>query len=436
MRGERADHSLQATALVNEAYMRLFDVQHVNWQDRAHFMAMTARMMRRILVEFARAKAREKRGGGAVRVSLGEDLLTTDKGHDLVALDDALDALARLDERKSRVVELRFFGGLSVEETAEALSVSPQTVMRDWKFSRAWLMSELERDPPTRSERLALVRHCSMQSVWKGYNPLTMSEYFRRIEAIYHESLRHEGEARSAFLRQACANDDVLRHEVERLLQQSESQHVFLDEQALGVAAQLIDDTEHTELIGRRLGPYEVHARIGAGGMGDVYRARDTTLGRDVAIKILPAALMSNADRRARFEREARVLASLNHPNIGAIYGVEEADGVRAIVLELVEGETLAERLTRGPLPVKQALRIAREIADALDAAHEHGVVHRDLKPANVGLTRDGTVKYSISAWRNSQQVSRINRRTILSICRRALLLTREWGWFSGPPHT
>jgi Tol biopolymer transport system component len=220
-----------------------------------------------------------------------------------------------------------------------------------------------------------------------------MSEYFQRIEAIYHESLRHEGEARSAFLRDACADNDVLRLDVERLLQQSESQHVFLDEQALGVAAQLVNDAEHTELIGRRLGPYQVHARIGAGGMGDVYRARDTTLGRDVAVKILPAALMSNTDRRARFEREARVLASLNHPNIGAIYGVEEADGVRAIVLELVEGETLAERLTRGPLPLKQALRIAREIADALEAAHEHGVVHRDLKPANVGLTRDGAVK-------------------------------------------
>jgi RNA polymerase sigma-70 factor, ECF subfamily len=146
MRGERAGHSLQATALVNEAYLRLFDVQHVNWRDRSHFMAMAARMMRRILVEFARAKIREKRGGGWVKVSLGEDLVISEKGDDLVALDDALEALARLDERKSRVVELRFFGGLSVEETAEALSVSAQTVMRDWKFSRAWLMSELERD--------------------------------------------------------------------------------------------------------------------------------------------------------------------------------------------------------------------------------------------------------------------------------------------------
>ena len=157
MRGERAGHSLQATALVNEAYLRLFDVQHVNWRDRSHFMAMAARMMRRILVEFARAKIREKRGGGWVKVSLGEDLVTSEKGQDLVALDDALDALAQLDERKSRVVELRFFGGLSVEETAEALSVSAQTVMRDWKFSRAWLMSELERDGLTIQKKSFLI---------------------------------------------------------------------------------------------------------------------------------------------------------------------------------------------------------------------------------------------------------------------------------------
>ena len=140
LRGERAGHTLQATALVNEAYLRLVDVQHVNWQNRVHFLAMTARLMRRILIEFARARGREKRGGGALQVSLADGLLTTDKGQDLVALDDALEALAKMDERKSRVVELRFFGGLSVEETAEVLAVSPETVMRVWKFSKAWLM--------------------------------------------------------------------------------------------------------------------------------------------------------------------------------------------------------------------------------------------------------------------------------------------------------
>jgi eukaryotic-like serine/threonine-protein kinase len=144
---------------------------------------------------------------------------------------------------------------------------------------------------------------------------------------------------------------------------------------------------------GTRLGPYEILAPIGAGGMGEVYQARDTKLRRDVAIKILPTAVAHDAERRQRFEREAHLLASLNHPNIAAIYGLEEAFGRTALVLELVEGPTLADRIAGGPVTVDQALAIARQIADALDAAHERGIIHRDLKPANVKLTRQGTVK-------------------------------------------
>jgi RNA polymerase sigma factor (TIGR02999 family) len=144
MAGERAGHSLQATALVNEAYVRLIDVQRVRWQDRAHFLAMAARMMRRVLVDVARAKGYQKRGGGAVRVTFDELALPpAEPGHDLVALDDALEAFAQVDERKSQVIELRFFGGLTVEETAEVLDVSVDTVMRDWKLARAWLLREL-----------------------------------------------------------------------------------------------------------------------------------------------------------------------------------------------------------------------------------------------------------------------------------------------------
>src|SRR5229473_7350646 len=144
---------------------------------------------------------------------------------------------------------------------------------------------------------------------------------------------------------------------------------------------------------GTRLGPYEIQAPLGAGGMGEVYRARDTKLRRDVAIKILPQVFTSDPERLARFEREAEMLAALNHSHIGAIYGVEDANGVRALVLELVEGQTLAERLRRGSLPVKEALAIACQMADALESAHERGIVHRDLKPANVKITPDGTVK-------------------------------------------
>ena len=144
---------------------------------------------------------------------------------------------------------------------------------------------------------------------------------------------------------------------------------------------------------GTRFGPYEVSVQIGVGGMGEVYRARDTKLGRDVALKILPPAFTSDADRVARFEREARLLASLNHPHIGAIYGFEDAGNVPALVLELVEGDTLDVRVLRGPLPFSEALAIAQQIADALDAAHGSGIIHRDLKPSNIKITPDGVVK-------------------------------------------
>ncbi|MBI3694947.1 MAG: serine/threonine-protein kinase [Acidobacteria bacterium] len=144
---------------------------------------------------------------------------------------------------------------------------------------------------------------------------------------------------------------------------------------------------------GTRLGPYEIVASLGAGGMGEVYRARDARLGRDVALKVLPEVFAKDAERMARFEREAQVLASLNHPNIAALYGLEESGGVRALVMELVEGPTLAERIEDGPIPIDEALPIARQIAEALEAAHEKGIIHRDLKPSNVKVKADGAVK-------------------------------------------
>jgi serine/threonine protein kinase len=146
-------------------------------------------------------------------------------------------------------------------------------------------------------------------------------------------------------------------------------------------------------LAGALLGPYEIVAPLGAGGMGEVYRARDAKLGREVAIKILPELFAADPDRAARFEREAKTLASLNHPHIAQIYGLEEGAGVRALVMELVEGEDLAQRLVRGPIPLDEALPIARQIAEALEAAHEQGIIHRDLKPANIKVRPDGTVK-------------------------------------------
>jgi serine/threonine protein kinase len=146
-------------------------------------------------------------------------------------------------------------------------------------------------------------------------------------------------------------------------------------------------------MIGKTLGHYQVGEKLGAGGMGEVYRARDTKLNRDVAVKVLPEAFAANAERMARFEREARVLASLNHPNIGSIYGLEELGSVRALVMELVEGPTLAERIAIGPIQVGEALPIAWQIAEAVEYAHERGIIHRDLKPANIMVTESGLVK-------------------------------------------
>jgi RNA polymerase sigma factor (TIGR02999 family) len=144
MRGERDNHTLQTTALVNEAFIRLVDLRRIRWQDRAHFLALSARLMRRILVDHARSRHTRQRGDGIVNVALDDSVvLSKERGADLVALDDALESLARLDPRKGQVVELRFFGGLSVEETAEALSISPETVLRDWRLAKVWLLREV-----------------------------------------------------------------------------------------------------------------------------------------------------------------------------------------------------------------------------------------------------------------------------------------------------
>src|SRR5262249_52620287 len=145
--------------------------------------------------------------------------------------------------------------------------------------------------------------------------------------------------------------------------------------------------------VGTQLGSLKITELLGVGGMGEVYRARDTKLKRDVAVKILPDEFSRDADRVNRFKREAEVLASLNHQNIATIYGVEEADGARALVLELVEGPTLADRLARGPVPIRETLTIVRQIAEGVEAAHGRGIVHRDLKPGNIKITAEGTVK-------------------------------------------
>jgi eukaryotic-like serine/threonine-protein kinase len=222
--------------------------------------------------------------------------------------------------------------------------------------------------------------------------PIT-PERWQQISRIYHAALAHDARSREAFVREACGNDEAVRQEVESLLAQPVSDENFLGKPAVAMAAPLLGDPSGSILTGRRLGAYEILGVVGIGGMGAVYRARDTRLGREVAIKVLPRVFSTDPDRRARFEREARLLAALNHPHIAAIYGIEESEGVQALVLELIEGPTLADRLQRGPVPVAEAVIIAHQIADALEAAHKRGIVHRDLKPGNIKVKPDGTVK-------------------------------------------
>jgi serine/threonine protein kinase/Tol biopolymer transport system component len=207
-----------------------------------------------------------------------------------------------------------------------------------------------------------------------------------RIAYLHDRALERAPEERRAFLENACNGDHALLDEVESLLRYESDAARFLETPAAVAAGDLARTPHRAEMVGRRVGPYTIVAPLGAGGMGEVYRAHDSKLGRDVAIKMLPSHLIADPERRSRFAREARLLATLNHPHIGAIYGVEDVDGLAALILELVEGPTLADRLARGALPIAEALAIARQLADALDAAHEHGIVHRDLKPANIVL--------------------------------------------------
>src|SRR5262249_36241198 len=208
-------------------------------------------------------------------------------------------------------------------------------------------------------------------------------ERWQRIEDLCHAALERDRTLRGAFLQEACAGDEELQREVESLLagerqissflEASPLEHLAAQEAQAGIlfgsdSAQSPNAAQEASLVGRQLGSYQVRAKIGEGGMGEVYRARDTKLGRDVAVKILPAHFAPDPERLARFRREARVLASLNHPHIAAIYGMEESDGVHALVMELVPGETLAERLTAGPVPIGEALRICGQIAEALEA--------------------------------------------------------------------
>ncbi|HXW07734.1 MAG TPA: protein kinase [Vicinamibacterales bacterium] len=217
-------------------------------------------------------------------------------------------------------------------------------------------------------------------------------EQWQEIERLYYASIDLAPSDRSRHLAEACADDEI-RREVASLLAHRDRSLSVIERPALQVLAGIGARDHPPVLVGRRVGRYEVTSLIGAGGMGVVYRARDTRLERDVALKLLPGGLGDEAVHLDRLQQEARLLASLNHPGIAAIHDLVEVDGIRCLVLELIDGETLADRLKRKPMRLEEGLRVCREIAEALEAAHERGVVHRDLKPANVMITPAGSVK-------------------------------------------
>src|SRR6202158_928056 len=218
-------------------------------------------------------------------------------------------------------------------------------------------------------------------------------ERWQKIEQLYHAALEREESQRAAYLQEVCAGDSALQREVESLLAQERGGDGFLESPAIEVAARAMAKDSRRSLNGQQLGCYKIVSLLGAGGMGEVYQARDSKLNRDVAIKVLPAAFVHDAERLARFHRGAQMLEALNHPIIATIHGLEQSSGVHYLVMELVPGHTLAERVSAGALKIEGALKLGAQIAEALEAAHERGVIHRDLKPANVKVTPEGRVK-------------------------------------------
>ena len=368
---ERAGHTLQTTALVNEAYLRLIDVSRVRWQDRAHFFAMSARLMRRILVDHARSRKSQKRGGATRKVSLEEALIVSpERGSDLVALDDALEGAG---------------GGRRPQVPGRRIALLRRVERRRERRGAACL----PRHDPARlaaGEGVAAARAFRGRLTWRPTGgPRSNGSTTTRSSA--------NPASDRAFLVAACGGDDALRQEVQSLLGYEEAAGAFLERPALEEEAQSLRHEPAPLLIQRQIDEYLVLSLLGEGGMGQVYRAKDQTLGREVAIKVLHRSAAGGIGDLRRFEAEARLASVLNHPNIVTIYGVGEKSDLAYIAMELVHGRTLRELLSGSPLPTKACLDLAAQLADALSVAHARGIIHRDLKPENIMVTPEGRLK-------------------------------------------
>src|SRR5881628_4257247 len=213
------------------------------------------------------------------------------------------------------------------------------------------------------------------------------------IEEIFHAALHQEPDQIGAFLDTACEGDELLRRKVEALVAFHQRPGSFIETSAVGLATRIIENEQADLLVGRTIGHYKISERIGTGGMGDVYLATDITAGRKAALKLLPERFTSDTERLKRFQQEAHALVGLNHPNILTVYEIGEDHSTHYIASELIEGETLRQRLMRGRMQLSEAVDIAIQVASALAAAHQAGIVHRDIKPENIMLRPDGYVK-------------------------------------------
>jgi eukaryotic-like serine/threonine-protein kinase len=237
------------------------------------------------------------------------------------------------------------------------------------------------------------VPFCVARLVALNHHRQMTPERWRQVVEVFDAAVEREPDQRAAFIQEACHGDQALKKEVESLLAADEPRDGFLKASAAEVVASQYLSHEADSKIGQSFGQYKILSLIGIGGMGEVYQARDTEIGRDVALKILPTALSQDAERLRRFKDEARLLGQLNHPNVLAIYYVGTANEVFYVVSELLEGETLRERLNRTQLSPRKAIDYARQIAAGLAAAHHKGIIHRDLKPENIFITHQGDVK-------------------------------------------
>src|SRR2546430_5465175 len=215
----------------------------------------------------------------------------------------------------------------------------------------------------------------------------------RTIEEIFHAALDQKSDQVGAFLDTACEGDEVLRRKVEALLASHQRAGSFIETTVAGIATRIIENEQADSLVGQTIGHYKISKRIGSGGMGEVYLATDVTAGRQAALKLLPMRFTGDAERLKRFQQEARAVVALNHPNILTVYEIGEDHSIHYIASELIEGETLRQRLMRGRMELSEGIDVAIQVASALATSHQAGIVHRDIKPENIMLRPDGYVK-------------------------------------------